>query len=107
MVHNGLGQLHAHNDDDMDDDQWRLSSKKDISSNASKGEQSGLGVGGSQLHTGKLQHEDAESREFLLRNELESVRKVNEAIEGVIASLDKAKSSMRVSLPALDLLMAH
>ena len=30
------------------------------------------------------------------RNELESVRRVNEAIEGVIESLDKAKISMRV-----------
>ena len=63
-----------------------------------KREQLETGAGGSQIHTGKSKYEDGESKEVALRKELENVRKVNEAIEGVIESLDKAKSSMRVSL---------
>ena len=40
--------------------------------------------------------EDAATREANLRQELASVRKVNEAIEGVIESLNKAKANMKV-----------
>lgn len=37
------------------------------------------------------------SREDALRQELASVKNVNEAIEGVLASLEKAKANMKVS----------
>jgi hypothetical protein len=107
MAHNGHGhgQLHAPNEDDIDDDLWNSPSKRDINSKASTDEQSGSAAGGPQVRTGKSKYEDGESKEAILRNELESVRKVNEAIEGVIESLDKAKSSMRVSLPVFCPLM--
>lgn len=105
MAHNGHGQLHAHNKDDVKDDVWRSHSEKDSQSKASKDEQFIVGTGGSQLQTEKSEYENGESREVALRHELENVRKVNAAIEGVIESLDKAKSSMRVRPPALCLSM--
>lgn len=37
-----------------------------------------------------------ESREAALRQELENVRKVNEVLEGVYSSLEKAKNNMEV-----------
>ena len=101
MAYNGAGSLYAHNEDDIDEDLWKSPSKKDSSSNASKGEQSGSSATGPQAHTGKTKYDDGESKEATLRNELQSVRKVNEAIEGVIDSLNKAQSSMKVSLPVL------
>jgi hypothetical protein len=107
MAHNGGGPLYAHNDDDIDEDLWKSPSKKDNNSNASKGEQSGSSATGPQVHTGKTKYDDGESKEATLRNELQSVRKVNEAIEGVIDSLNKAQSSMKVSLPVLCPLEAH
>lgn len=42
-------------------------------------------------------YEQQEAREQELRRELESVRRVNEAIEGVIESLGKAKDNIKVA----------
>jgi hypothetical protein len=98
MAHNGHGQLPARNENDIENDLWRPPSENDISLKAGMGEKYGSVAGASQVDFGKLKFEDGESREVSLRNELENVRKVNEAIEGVIESLDKAKGSMRVSL---------
>lgn len=43
---------------------------------------------------------DAEElREIQLRRELEGVRNINEVIEGVIGTLERAKGNMGVSLP--------
>ena len=39
---------------------------------------------------------DQESRDESLRQELANVRKVNETIEGVIQSLERAKTNMKV-----------
>ena len=44
-------------------------------------------------------YEQQQAREEELRRELESVRNVNDAIEGVIESLGKAKDNMKVGLP--------
>lgn len=41
-----------------------------------------------------------EARETALRRELEGVRNINQVIEGVIATLDKAKGNMNVGLAA-------
>jgi hypothetical protein len=101
MAHNGGGPLYAHGKDDIDEDLWKSPSSKDYSSNTSKGEQSGSSAIGPQGHTAKMKYDDGESKEAILRNELQSVRKVNEAIEGVIDSLNKAQSSMKVSLPVI------
>ena len=40
--------------------------------------------------------EDEETRDAALRNELQSVRKINEVIEGLLGSLDCAKGNMEV-----------
>jgi len=45
----------------------------------------------------KSKQEAEKSREEALRQELASVKKVNEAIEGVLQSLEKAKANMKVS----------
>lgn len=45
----------------------------------------------------KSKQEAEQSREEALRQELASVKKVNEAIEGVLQSLEKAKANMKVS----------
>lgn len=42
-------------------------------------------------------YEDEESRDAALRRELASVRKVNEAIEGVVQNLERAKANMKVA----------
>lgn len=51
----------------------------------------------------KTSHEDVEtlfdhqeSREAALRNELQSVQNINEVIEGLLGSLDRAKGNMNV-----------
>ena len=44
----------------------------------------------------KPTYQEQQEREQSLRRELESVRQVNEAIEGVIQSLNKAKDNMKV-----------
>lgn len=50
----------------------------------------------SRTHVPK--HRSDEAREAALRKELESVRGVNKVIEDVIASLEKAKDNMDVSV---------
>jgi hypothetical protein len=98
MAHNSHDQSRAPNTDNTGEDLQRSSSEKDIQSKASKHDQPDSGGGGSQLHKGRS-YEDGETKGCALRNELENVRKVNDAIEGLIESLNKAKSSMRVSPP--------
>ena len=46
--------------------------------------------------TSKPKYEDQEARDQALRRELADVRRVNETIEGVIQSLEKAKTNMKV-----------
>ena len=41
-----------------------------------------------------------EAREVALRRELEGVRKINEAIEGVIGTLERARENMGVRPPS-------
>ena len=98
MAHNGHGESHAPYEDDIDEDLWRSPSKIDDKSKTRNSEQSDPRCGGSQVQAGKSKNGDAEGKEVALRNELESVRKANEAIEGVIESLAKAQNNMRVSL---------
>jgi len=59
---------------------------------SSRGANHGHGTSGS-----KSPSEADKSREEALRQELASVKKVNEAIEGVLQSLEKAKANMKVS----------
>lgn len=46
---------------------------------------------------GESQYDNEEAREALLRKELESVRNINQVIEGVVESLERAKVNMEVS----------
>ncbi|KAK5010293.1 hypothetical protein LTR28_010760 [Elasticomyces elasticus] len=57
--------------------------------------------------TAESQYDAEEARESALRNELESVRSINKAIEGVVESLEKAKDNMEVCLKYPDWLKAQ
>jgi hypothetical protein len=48
----------------------------------------------------KASYEGTEGNEAALRRELASVRKVNEAIEGVVQNLERAKTNMKVQAEA-------
>ena len=82
----------------MDDDSWTSPSKENEGSTSNVAEEVGPPAGKTFQRNGDFKYEKQESKDEALRNELESVRKVNEAIEGVIESLNKAKSSMNVSI---------
>jgi hypothetical protein len=49
---------------------------------------------------GESRFDAAEIRDAALKKELESVRGINEVLEGVIASLEKAKDNMEVRAPS-------
>jgi hypothetical protein len=52
-----------------------------------------------EVNRGRMQESrlsTEESREAALRHELENVRKMNEVLEGVYSSLEKAKNNMEV-----------
>ena len=51
----------------------------------------------SQSRHGESRYGGEEAREEALQKELQSVRNINQVIEGVIESLDRAKTNMEVS----------
>ena len=51
----------------------------------------------SNVRTPKENYDAIDSREAMLRQELENVRRVNKVIEDTVASLQKAKDNMQVS----------
>ena len=55
---------------------------------------------GKMAPSAKPTHDDQDAQNQALRQELANVRKVNETIEGVIQSLDKAKTDMKVRSPS-------
>ncbi len=59
--------------------------------------------GGKLPNTNKSTYQELQEREESLKQELHSVRQVNEAIEGVIQSLGKAKDNMKVCEKPIDL----
>lgn len=77
---------------DMDESLWDSPAKPAPTTNKQQS--------GNPAQSLKPTHEDQEGRDQALRQELANVRKVNETIEGVIQSLDKAKTNMRVSSPS-------
>ena len=46
---------------------------------------------------GESRYDNEEAREALLRRELESVRNINQVMEGVVESLERAKGNMEVA----------
>lgn len=54
------------------------------------------------LHdTGDTMFDRQEAREAALHNELQSVRNINEVLEGLLGSIDRAKGNMEVNKPTL------
>lgn len=49
-----------------------------------------------KARNGESRYDSEEAREASLRNELESVRSINQVMEGVIESLERAKGNMEV-----------
>ena len=81
----------------MHDDPWGSPSQVDMQA-ASQAEEEHIRTNARpHSRSGDSKFAQEQSKEQALRNELEGVRRVNEVIEGVIESLDKAKSSMGVS----------
>lgn len=79
-------------DDEMDESLWTSPIKEQ--SNQTPRQRVPLRPAQSNARLGT---DSNDAHETSLRQELENVRKVNEAIEGVIQSLEKAKSNMVVS----------
>ena len=77
------------NDEDLDESLWDSPAKPAPKSSRQQS--------GKTSQTAKPNHEDQEAKDRALRQELANVRKVNETIEGVIQSVDKAKTNMKVS----------
>jgi hypothetical protein len=61
------------------------------------GATAGHGAAGGKTRIKESHYTTEEAREAALRRELESIRSVNKAIEGVVDSLEKAKANMAVS----------
>lgn len=60
------------------------------------------GTSGSNLRsaTGESGYDNEVDREASLRRELAGVRSINEVIEGVVESLERAKGNMEVNIPS-------
>lgn len=86
MDHNNLNG----HDEDIDESQW--DSPATFTRNGGKMPK----TDGKQPNTNKPTYQEQQEREASLRQELQSVRQVNEAIEGVIHSLGKARDNMKV-----------
>ncbi len=78
--------------EDMDESLWDSPAK---SAPESEQQQSGK-----TAQSSKLSYEDQETKDKALRQELANVHRVNETVEGVLQSLDKARTNMRVSSPS-------
>ena len=83
-------------DDDVDEDLWASPSKAASKKSSQGAKSSASGFGSSESRIEETAFEKEELRNESLKKELESVRKVNAAIEGVIESLNKARDNMKV-----------
>ena len=83
-------------DDDLDEDLWASPSKQTSKKSSHRAQSSTSGLGSSESRHEETTFEREEARNEALKRELDSVRKVNTAIEGVIETLKKAKDNMKV-----------
>jgi hypothetical protein len=83
--------------DDVDEDLWG-SPEKPVGGPSQPAKSSGQEAA-KATYGAKPSFEEQQSKDAALMQELVSVRSVNEAIEGVIESLKKAKNSMKVRSP--------
>jgi hypothetical protein len=79
---------------DEDEDLWASPSKKSTKPEPSKAQDPV--VRSSQSRHNESRYSEEEAREEALQKELRSVRNINQVIEGVIESLDRAKDNMEV-----------
>ena len=77
-----MSRMNSSHDDDLDESLWDSPSKPEAA--------------GKQPNAAKPTYQEQQDRDEVLRQELQSVRQINEAIEGVILSLRKAKDNMKV-----------
>jgi hypothetical protein len=68
-------------------------------SRASKSTQKSKQTEAPPQRNGESKYDTEQARESLLQRELESVRSINDVIEGVVNSLESAKGNMDVSSP--------
>jgi hypothetical protein len=60
-----------------------------------------------KTRSGESRYDVEETREAQLRQELDNIRKINTVIEGVVDSLEKAKTNMDVSCSPLSLSLGY
>jgi hypothetical protein len=82
--------------DEDTEDLWTSPSKRKAKSQKAKEKASTAVLESSHAHNSDTLYDREEAKEVALRNELESVRNINEVIEGVVDSLERAKGNMEV-----------
>lgn len=84
--------------DEDTEDLWTSPSKRQKKPRSTKdGTDSGDIPESSHPRNDETLYDREEAREVALRNELESVRNINQVIEGVVGSLEHAKGNMEVN----------
>ncbi|KAJ9610521.1 hypothetical protein H2200_005298 [Cladophialophora chaetospira] len=76
-----MSRVNSSHEDELDESLWDSPSRPEAT--------------GKQTNSAKSTYQEQQERDQVLRQELQSVRQVNEAIEGVILSLRKAKDNMK------------
>lgn len=95
-----MERLQLSNDEDTGD-LWNSPSKRGFRKTAnSRSSDQILDPGPRPEHdSGETQFDRQEAREAALHNELHAVRNINEVIEGLLESLDRANGNMEVNIP--------
>lgn len=89
-----IGKLDLSDDDT--EDLWASPSRITAKSNANPSSKTLDGSRAPASIPGESQYDAEQAREEALKRELEGVRNINEVIEGVISSLERAKGNMDV-----------
>ena len=91
-----IGKLDLSDEDT--DDLWASPSRVNAKTAAKSNSKTLDGPNVSASIPGELRYDAEQAREEALKRELEGVRSINEVIEGVISSLERAKGNMDVSV---------
>jgi hypothetical protein len=92
-----IGELHlSDSDDHLFDSPADTTTKGKIPAGAN-GKPRDCAPQSNKTRSGESPYDAEEARDAQLRQELENIRKINAVIEGVVESLEKAKSNMEVS----------
>ena len=86
--------------DDDTEDLWKTPSKRErLATYDAQSPEETIPPDSQELHDGvESSFNRDEAREAALQNELQTVRKINEVIEGLLHSIDCAKGNMAVSV---------